>query len=655
MLLIQLLSKHIRTQIVLPYKWLNVTFNIVRLSSESSSSDSSDSDSEFGDRDKQQIKKTTSDKINIRENNKEFSDLIDVLLKNKPSKNANIGINLKESKNDIENYVKKTAETLTSTVGGDKDKICSLLLNNLSNMKIASLDKKDTINQFKNKQEMLASNIIDKIKVNRYETNKTKMVEDESRQNYKPQDEQSIIHALLKDQVATNKYESRQNYKPQDEKSIIHTLLKDQVAINKHEKNKTKMVEDESRQNYKPQDEQSIIHALLKDQVATNKYESRQNYKPQDEQSIIHALLKDQVATNKYESRQNYKPQDEPSIINALLKDQVAINKHERNKAKMVEDESRQNYKPQDEPSIINALLKDQVAINKHERNKTKMVEDESRQNYKPQDEQSIIHTLLKDQVAIKKYESRQNYKPQDEPSIINALLKDQVAIKKYESRQNYKPQEEQKGESIIETLMKDRVEFNKYRRHKTKMVKDTDLDIDSLNFESQEELFISNNQHGSTENDILLSKNLENLTSTESVPVLKTWDACEAESFKFFTKHYPENAFQEMIQWTDEGKLWKFPINNEQGMEEEQNVHFSEHIFLERHLIGWCPTKGPIRHFMELVCNGLSKNPYMTVQEKFDHIMWYKEYFESNNDLLEKLGIGTIVPVNDKKQIAIE
>lgn len=26
-------------------------------------------------------------------------------------------------------------------------------------------------------------------------------------------------------------------------------------------------------------------------------------------------------------------------------------------------------------------------------------------------------------------------------------------------------------------------------------------------------------------------------------------------------------NAFEEQIRWTKEGKLWKFPIDNEQGM----------------------------------------------------------------------------------------
>jgi len=31
-------------------------------------------------------------------------------------------------------------------------------------------------------------------------------------------------------------------------------------------------------------------------------------------------------------------------------------------------------------------------------------------------------------------------------------------------------------------------------------------------------------------------------------------------------SKFFPHNAFEEMIQWTEEEKLWKFPIDNEQG-----------------------------------------------------------------------------------------
>ena len=36
----------------------------------------------------------------------------------------------------------------------------------------------------------------------------------------------------------------------------------------------------------------------------------------------------------------------------------------------------------------------------------------------------------------------------------------------------------------------------------------------------------------------------------------------------------------------------------------------------------------GPVRHFMELVVNGLSKNPYYSVQEKHQFIEEYRKFF---------------------------
>lgn len=41
-------------------------------------------------------------------------------------------------------------------------------------------------------------------------------------------------------------------------------------------------------------------------------------------------------------------------------------------------------------------------------------------------------------------------------------------------------------------------------------------------------------------------------------------------------------------------------------------------------------PKTGPIAHFMELVCVGLSKNPYMTVGKKRDHLKWFVKYFDN-------------------------
>ena len=74
-------------------------------------------------------------------------------------------------------------------------------------------------------------------------------------------------------------------------------------------------------------------------------------------------------------------------------------------------------------------------------------------------------------------------------------------------------------------------------------------------------------------------------------------------------------------------------------GLEEEEQIGFHEHIFLERHLSPWCPRVGPVRHFMELVCAGLSKNPHITVQRKMDSIVWYRDFFEDKKQILKEVG----------------
>lgn len=72
--------------------------------------------------------------------------------------------------------------------------------------------------------------------------------------------------------------------------------------------------------------------------------------------------------------------------------------------------------------------------------------------------------------------------------------------------------------------------------------------------------------------------------------------------------------------------------------MDEEAQVSFEEHVFLEQLLESWCPKNGPVRIFMELVCVGLSKNPYLTVQQKHEHIEWYQNYFQEKKEDLERV-----------------
>ncbi|XP_030602938.1 small ribosomal subunit protein mS31 [Archocentrus centrarchus] len=120
----------------------------------------------------------------------------------------------------------------------------------------------------------------------------------------------------------------------------------------------------------------------------------------------------------------------------------------------------------------------------------------------------------------------------------------------------------------------------------------------------------------------------------------LTLWDMDFANQLSLATSQMPRNRFEEMIQWTKEGKLWQYPVNNEAGLEEEAKVPFHEHIFLEKHLEEGFPHEGPVRHFMELVVAGLSRNPYLTVQQKKEHIYWFKDYFHQKEEVLKEADV---------------
>ncbi|XP_015707382.1 28S ribosomal protein S31, mitochondrial isoform X1 [Coturnix japonica] len=128
-------------------------------------------------------------------------------------------------------------------------------------------------------------------------------------------------------------------------------------------------------------------------------------------------------------------------------------------------------------------------------------------------------------------------------------------------------------------------------------------------------------------------SPEMENALKTVSSPTI--WDLEFAKEIAAVTEQPPRNGFEEMIQWTKEGILWEFPIDNEAGMEDDAEFH--EHIFLEKHLQDF-PKQGPIRHFMELVICGLSKNPYLSVKQKIEHIDWFRNYFEEKKEYLQEV-----------------
>uniref|UniRef100_A0A8D3AUJ3 Small ribosomal subunit protein mS31 n=1 Tax=Scophthalmus maximus TaxID=52904 RepID=A0A8D3AUJ3_SCOMX len=130
----------------------------------------------------------------------------------------------------------------------------------------------------------------------------------------------------------------------------------------------------------------------------------------------------------------------------------------------------------------------------------------------------------------------------------------------------------------------------------------------------------------------VCFNKRLDIFSPTTARPTL--WDMDYANWLSNSINLMPRNGLEEMIQWTKEGKMWQYPINNEIGLEEEASVPFHEHIFLDKHLKEGFPSQGPVRHFMELVVAGLSRNPYLTVQQKREHISWFRDYFQQKEDI---------------------
>jgi len=123
---------------------------------------------------------------------------------------------------------------------------------------------------------------------------------------------------------------------------------------------------------------------------------------------------------------------------------------------------------------------------------------------------------------------------------------------------------------------------------------------------------------------------------------VLETWQKSLDRELRIKATLPPRNLLEDMANMTEKGVLWHFPIDNEQGIEAEGELEpFHQHVFLEHHLEPWCPAKGPLRHFMELVCVGLSKNSHISAAKKTEHIQWYRDYFEKpeHKDILKASG----------------
>ena len=72
-------------------------------------------------------------------------------------------------------------------------------------------------------------------------------------------------------------------------------------------------------------------------------------------------------------------------------------------------------------------------------------------------------------------------------------------------------------------------------------------------------------------------------------------------------------------------------------------------HIFICSSL---SPHAGPVRHFMELVVTGLSKNPYYTAKEKQEFVEWYRNYFSQfTPEELQAIATNKMEPTAETQQ----
>ncbi|XP_044928738.1 28S ribosomal protein S31, mitochondrial-like isoform X2 [Mustela putorius furo] len=73
----------------------------------------------------------------------------------------------------------------------------------------------------------------------------------------------------------------------------------------------------------------------------------------------------------------------------------------------------------------------------------------------------------------------------------------------------------------------------------------------------------------------------------TETAPSL--WDVEFAKQLAMVNEQPLQNGFAEMIQWTKEGKLWEFPIDNEAGVGKGNGSDGKVQIMMQSQIVFFC------------------------------------------------------------------
>ena len=65
----------------------------------------------------------------------------------------------------------------------------------------------------------------------------------------------------------------------------------------------------------------------------------------------------------------------------------------------------------------------------------------------------------------------------------------------------------------------------------------------------------------------------------------LETWNKCEERYLRLMSTPMPRNYLEEMVDMTEKGIMWQFPIDNEQGIDHDE-VGGLENIYQGTYLI---------------------------------------------------------------------
>ncbi|KAJ8924971.1 hypothetical protein NQ315_001136 [Exocentrus adspersus] len=109
-----------------------------------------------------------------------------------------------------------------------------------------------------------------------------------------------------------------------------------------------------------------------------------------------------------------------------------------------------------------------------------------------------------------------------------------------------------------------------------------------------------------------------------------QTWESLYQRDLRLAVTHPPANYFQQMILWTQQGKIWKARRGEEGGLHRT-------HIFR--------------RAFRALVPSERTAKAFHGKLKK-EHIEWYKNYFEEKRNLLQEVGA---FPAQKETQKTIE